>query len=82
MRGLRVDIIGAGAILHRYIKYSHIPGFRMIAVVENDENRNNTPLVGLNVSLLIDGLLLSSELGRSVTSDEIKEKSKSIAIWK
>jgi predicted dehydrogenase len=47
-----------------------------------DETRYNTPLIGLNVSLLTDGVFISSELGRSVTAEEIKEKSKSLAVWK
>ncbi|MBO5999445.1 MAG: Gfo/Idh/MocA family oxidoreductase [Lachnospiraceae bacterium] len=47
-----------------------------------DETRYNTPLIGLNASLLTEGLVLSSELGRSVTADEIKAMSKSMGIWK
>ena len=47
-----------------------------------DETRYNTPLIGLNVSLLTDGLVLSAEMGRAVTADEIKTNSKSLAIWK
>ncbi len=47
-----------------------------------DETRYNTPLIGLNVSLLTDGLVLSAEMGRAVTADEIKANSKSLAIWK
>jgi predicted dehydrogenase len=47
-----------------------------------DETRYNTPLIGLNVSLLTDGVFISSDLGRSVTAEEIKEKSKSLSIWK
>ena len=47
-----------------------------------DETRYNTPLIGLNVSLLTDGLVLSSELNRAVTADEIKALSRSLAIWK
>ena len=48
----------------------------------SEDDRYNTPLVGLNVSLLVDGLVLSDQLGRSVAVDEIKKESKSIAIWK
>ena len=47
-----------------------------------DETRYNTPLIGLNASLLTEGLVLSSELGRAVTADEIKAMSKSMGIWK
>jgi len=47
-----------------------------------DETRYDTPLVGLNASLLCDGVIMSSELGRSVTADEIKANSKPLAIWK
>jgi predicted dehydrogenase len=47
-----------------------------------DETRYNTPLIGLNVSLLTDGIFISNDLGRSVTVEEIKEKSRSLSIWK
>lgn len=47
-----------------------------------DETRYNTPLIALNASLLADGLVLSSEMGTAVTADEIKAKSKSLAMWK
>ena len=47
-----------------------------------DETRYDTPLIGMNVSLLCDGVIMSSELGRAVTADEIKANSKSLAIWK
>ncbi len=47
-----------------------------------DETRYDTPLIGLNASLLCEGVVLSSKLGRSVTADEIKELSNSTAIWK
>jgi predicted dehydrogenase len=50
--------------------------------VLNDQTRYNTPLIAMNHSLLVDGLFMSCELGRSVTADEIKGKSKSTAIWK
>jgi predicted dehydrogenase len=48
----------------------------------SDETRYDTPRIGLEVSLLVDGLVISSELGRSVSADEIKERSESLAIWK
>ena len=47
-----------------------------------DETRYDTPLIGMNVSLLCEGVIMSSELGRAVTADEIKANSKSLAIWK
>jgi len=47
-----------------------------------DETRYDTPKIGMNVSLLCDGVIQSSELGRAVTADEIKANSKSLAIWK
>jgi len=40
-----------------------------------------TPLIGLNVALLCDGIFLSTEQRRSVTADEIKELSPTMAIW-
>ena len=46
-----------------------------------DETRYNTPLIGLNASLLTEGLVLSSQLGRAVTADEIRASSRSTAIW-
>ena len=47
-----------------------------------DETRYDSPRIGMNVSLLCDGVIQSSELGRAVTADEIKANSKSLAIWK
>jgi hypothetical protein len=47
-----------------------------------DETRYDTPLIGLQASLLADGIVISGAEGRSVTADEIKEKSKSLAMWK
>ncbi len=48
----------------------------------SDETRYDTPLIGLQASLLADGIVLSGEEGRSVTAEEIKEKSKPLSIWK
>jgi len=56
--------------------YSYLSG------ILNDETRYNTPLIGLQTSLLCDGLFLSGEQGRALTADEIKTLSKSTAIWK
>ncbi|MBO6054248.1 MAG: Gfo/Idh/MocA family oxidoreductase [Oscillospiraceae bacterium] len=47
-----------------------------------DETRYDTPLIGMNVSLLCDGVIQSSEAGRAMTAEEIKANSKSLAIWK
>ena len=46
-----------------------------------DETRYNTPEIGMAVSLLVDGIFISEEEHRSVTADEIREKSRSLAIW-
>ena len=46
-----------------------------------DATRYDTPRIGLNASLLTEGLVLSSELGRAVTAEEIRALSKSTAIW-
>ncbi len=46
-----------------------------------DETRYDTPRIGLNTSLLTEGLVLSSRLGRAVTADEIRAQSRSTAIW-
>jgi predicted dehydrogenase len=45
-----------------------------------DETRVNTPYIAMQTALLSEGIFMSSELGRSVTADEIKEKSKSTAM--
>jgi len=47
-----------------------------------DETRYNSPLIGLNASMLTEGLVLSAERGGSVTAEEIKALSKSLAIWR
>lgn len=56
--------------------------YKYLADELTDKTRYNTPLIGLNVSLLTDGIFISSDLGRSVTAEEIKENSRSLSIWK
>jgi predicted dehydrogenase len=56
--------------------------YKYLADELTDKTRYNTPLIGLNVSLLTDGIFISSDLGRSVTAEEIREKSRSLSIWK
>lgn len=46
-----------------------------------EETRYNTPKIALQTSLLADGIFLSQQEGRSVTAEEIKDKSKSLAVW-
>lgn len=46
-----------------------------------EETRYHTPEIALQASLLADGIFLSQQEGRSVTAEEIKEKSQSLAIW-
>ncbi|MBB5264627.1 putative dehydrogenase [Catenibacillus scindens] len=53
----------------------------LIGELKEDE-RYNTPEIALNVSLLTDGIFLSSREGRFVTTEEIKAQSKSLAMWK
>lgn len=48
----------------------------------DDTTRYNTPEIGLAVSLLVDGLFISEMEGRSVSAEEIKDKSRSLAIWR
>ena len=45
----------------------------------DESQRYPTPEIALNVSLLTDGIFISSREGRFVTADEIKEKSCSLA---
>ena len=45
-----------------------------------DETRIDSPYIAMQTAFLSEGVVLSSELGRSVTADEIKALSKSIAI--
>lgn len=47
-----------------------------------DETRIDSPYIALQTALLSEGIFLSSELGRSVTADEIKDRSVSAAIRK
>lgn len=47
-----------------------------------DETRYNTPEIALQASLLTDGIFISQQEGRSVTAEEIKDKSRSLAMWK
>lgn len=46
----------------------------------DDTTRYNTPKIAADMLKLTDGLFLSSELGREVTSEEIEAMSKSMAI--
>ena len=45
-----------------------------------DETRIDSPYIAMQTAFLSDGVVLSSELGRSVSAEEIKAMSKSIAI--
>ena len=45
-----------------------------------DETRVDSPYIAMQTAFLSEGVVLSSELGRSVTADEIKAMSKSIAL--
>lgn len=55
--------------------------YHYLTGVLTDETRYDTPKIGLNTSLLAEGLVLSSERGEAVTAEEIKELSRSIAMW-
>ena len=45
-----------------------------------DETRIDSPYIAMQTAFLSEGVVLSSELGRSVTADEIRAMSKSIAL--
>lgn len=45
-----------------------------------DETRIDSPYIAMQTALLSEGVVISNELGRSVTVDEIKAMSKSIAL--
>lgn len=45
-----------------------------------DETRVDSPYIAMQTAFLSEGVVISSNLGRSVTADEIKAMSKSIAI--
>jgi hypothetical protein len=45
-----------------------------------DETRIDSPYIAMQTAFLSEGVVLSSELGRSVTADEIKALAKSIAL--
>lgn len=47
-----------------------------------DETRYNTPLIAAEAAKIAEGIFLSSELGCSVSGDEIAEASVSTSIWK
>ena len=45
-----------------------------------DETRIDSPYIAMQTAFLSEGVMLSNELGRSVTADEIKKLSKSVAL--
>ena len=45
-----------------------------------DETRIDSPYIAMQTAFLSEGVMLSGELGRSVTAEEIREKAKSIAL--
>jgi predicted dehydrogenase len=45
-----------------------------------DETRIDSPYIAMQTAFLSEGVVISNELGRSVTADEIKKMAKSIAI--
>ena len=46
----------------------------------NDETRIDSPYIAMQTAFLSEGVVLSGDLGRSVTADEIKAMAKSIAL--
>ncbi len=56
--------------------YSYLRG------ILTDETRIDSPYIAMQTAFLSEGVMLSNELGRSVTADEIKKMSKSVAIRK
>lgn len=54
--------------------YSYLRG------ILTDETRIDSPYIAMQTALLSEGIVLSNELGRSVTQEEIKQLAKSIAI--
>jgi hypothetical protein len=54
--------------------YSYLRG------ILTDEIRIDSPYIAMQTAFLSEGVVLSNELGRSVTADEIKAMAKSIAI--
>ena len=46
----------------------------------NDETRVDSPYIAMQTAFLSEGVVLSSDLGRSVTADEIRQMAKSIAL--
>ena len=47
-----------------------------------EAQRYPTPEIALQASLLVDGIFISQQEGRSVTAEEIKERSVSQAMWR
>ncbi|MBO5521831.1 MAG: gfo/Idh/MocA family oxidoreductase, partial [Eubacterium sp.] len=45
-----------------------------------DETRIDSPYIAMQTAFLSEGVVMSSELGRSVTADEIRANAKSIAL--
>ena len=54
--------------------YSYLRG------ILTDETRIDSPYIAMQTAFLSEGVVLSNELGRSVTAEEIKKMAKSIAI--
>ena len=54
--------------------YSYLRG------ILTDETRVDSPYIAMQTAFLSEGVVLSNELGRSVSAEEIKQMSKSIAI--
>lgn len=46
----------------------------------NDETRIDSPYIAMQTAFLSEGVVMSSDLGRSVTADEIRANAKSIAL--
>ena len=59
---------------------NHMHWLAYLSDVLTDETRYNTPWLALQTMLVSEGIFLSSQLGRSVTADEIEALSKSTAV--
>ena len=70
----------AVSILNRYLEDFTIPEIEESVRAAYSAERFDTPEIALQTMLVSEGIFLSSQLGREVTADEIKELSVSSAM--
>ncbi len=77
---INIGIIGTGQIGRRHLKNYVSPQQHWICALQDEVELLPTAEIALNTMLISEGIYLSSELGREVSAEEVREISRSKAV--